>query len=274
MDKRVLIVAGMHRSGTSLISHWLDSCGLNLGETLLGPDIGNIEGHYEDVDFYRFHEDTLAANNLSRFGFITHAAPPLNHYQQEKLKSIISFKNSTSPQWGWKDPRTCLFFATYRQLLPDAFYLNVIRDYTSTVSSLIRRDFEHHATKYLMRGWLQRFVWENFKKAGRKRKFFRQLTAYYLRIWIAYNQEILNNIETLPADKHLTIDHLSLVDHDKQIFNSMVNNWRLDLKYCDFKLIFKSTLMNQVDDIDHFVKDDALLQTAKTLQAKLKSICI
>ena len=272
-NNRILIIAGMHRSGTSLISHWLDSCGLYLGETLLGPDIGNIEGHYEDVDFYRFHEDTLAANNLSRYGFITHAAPALNQYQQEKLEGIISFKNKMNQQWGWKDPRTCLFFATYRQLLPEAFYLNIIRDYTSTVSSLIRRDFEHYATKYLTRGRLQRFIWTNFKKAGRKRKFFRQLTAYYLRIWIAYNQEILNNIDALPAGKHLTIDHLSLVDHDKQIF-SIISNWGFILRYSDFKSIFKSTLMNQVDDIDHFVKDDALLQTAKALQAKLKSICI
>ena len=273
MNNHVMIVAGMHRSGTSLISHWLNSCGLNLGETLLGPDIGNIEGHYEDVNFYCFHEYTLAANNLSRFGFISHPAPALNHYQQEKLKSIISFKNSTTTQWGWKDPRTCLFFASYRQLLPDAFYLNVIRDYTSTVSSLIRRDFEHYSTKYLTRGWLQCFIWGNFKKAGRKRKFFRQLTAYYLRIWIAYNQEILNNIETLPDDKYLTIDYLGLVDHDKEIF-AIINDWGFDLKYCDFKSIFKSTLMTQVDDIDHFVKDDALLQTAKALEAKLKSICI
>jgi len=94
MNNHVMIVAGMHRSGTSLISHWLNSCGLNLGETLLGPDIGNIEGHYEDVNFYCFHEYTLAANNLSRFGFISHPAPALNHYQQEKLKSIISFKTA------------------------------------------------------------------------------------------------------------------------------------------------------------------------------------
>src|ERR1700678_1799220 len=104
-DKKILIIAGMHRSGTSLISHWLHSCGLNLGETLLGADIGNTEGHFEDVDFYRFHEDTLEAHHLSKFGFITHPIESLTGYQTEKLKSIISFKNKMSGQWGWKDPR-------------------------------------------------------------------------------------------------------------------------------------------------------------------------
>jgi len=274
MSNKVLIIAGMHRSGTSLISHWLDSCGLNLGETLLEPDIGNVEGHYEDIDFYRFHEDTLAANNLSRFGFIAHAAPALNHYQEEKIKSIISFKNSMNSQWGWKDPRTCLFLASYRKLLPDAFYLNVIRDYQPTVSSLIRRDFAHHEIKYLERGAFQRFIWLNFKKAHRRRKFFRQLTAYYLRIWVAYNEEILSNIETLPVDKYMVIDHLALLEDDKRVFDTLVNEWGFDLKYFDFKEIFKSNLLNKADDIDRFVKDETLLQKAKALKDQMKSLCI
>jgi hypothetical protein len=50
----------MHRSGTSLISQWLSHCGLHLGERLLGPGIGNAEGHFEDLDFLEFHEQILA----------------------------------------------------------------------------------------------------------------------------------------------------------------------------------------------------------------------
>lgn len=260
----------MHRSGTSLISHWLDACGLHLGETLLEPDIGNIEGHYEDVDFYRFHEDTLAANNLSRFGFISHPAPALNQYQQEKLKSIISFKNKMNIQWGWKDPRTCLFLDTYHQLLPDAFYLNVIRDYKSTVNSLVKRDFDHYETKYLSNGPLKRFIWLNFKRAHRKRKFYRQLTAYYLRIWIAYNEEMLKNIESLPVNKYIVTDYHDLLDYDKIIFDTLANEWGFALEYYDFRQIFKANLLSPVIDVDRFVKDATLLQKAKTLEVKLK----
>lgn len=271
MKNKVLIIAGMHRSGTSLISHWLDSCGLNLGETLLEPDIGNIEGHYEDVDFYRFHEDTLAANNLSRFGFISHPAPALSHYQREKLKSIIDFKNKMNNQWGWKDPRTCLFLDTYYQLLPNAFYLNVVRDYKSTVNSLVKRDFDHHEIKYLSRNRLQRFIWHSFKRKHRKRKFYRQLTADYLRIWIAYNEEILKNIETLPADRCMTIDYQNLLDHDTRVFGTLVNDWGFDLEYFDFRRIFKANLLSPVYSVDNFVKDGSLLQKAKALEDKLKA---
>ncbi|HZY35534.1 MAG TPA: hypothetical protein VFE53_02735, partial [Mucilaginibacter sp.] len=93
MYNNILIIAGMHRSGTSVVSQWLKSCGLNVGEQLLGADIGNIEGHFEDIDFYRFHEDTLEENHESRLGWVTHPIGLLTTYQKEKLKSIIDFKN-------------------------------------------------------------------------------------------------------------------------------------------------------------------------------------
>ena len=56
MNNKVLIVAGMHRSGTSVIAQWLQRCGLCLGENLLGPAIGNNEGHFEDTDFVFLHD--------------------------------------------------------------------------------------------------------------------------------------------------------------------------------------------------------------------------
>jgi len=54
MATNTLIIAGMHRSGTSLISQWLNRCGLNLGENMIGASSGNVEGHFEDIDFIAF----------------------------------------------------------------------------------------------------------------------------------------------------------------------------------------------------------------------------
>ena len=36
MANDILVIAGMHRSGTSLITHWLHDCGLQVGERLVG----------------------------------------------------------------------------------------------------------------------------------------------------------------------------------------------------------------------------------------------
>ena len=53
------MVVGMHRSGTSLITNWLYRCGLQIGEHLLEPGEGNVEGHFEDVEFLKIHEEIL-----------------------------------------------------------------------------------------------------------------------------------------------------------------------------------------------------------------------
>jgi hypothetical protein len=274
MNNNVLVVAGMHRSGTSLVSQWLHSCGLHLGEVLLGADIGNVEGHFEDVDFYRFHEDTLEANQLSKYGWVDHPITSLTPYQQEKLKSIIALKNKMNSQWGWKDPRTCLFLSHYKQLLPEAYYLVVIRDYRSTVSSLIIRDFKHHEVKYLSRKWFSRMIWKNFRREKRLRKFYRDLSEFYLRVCVGYNQQILKHIQSLDPGKCAVIDYKGLYENDKAIFSQLKDDWQFDLNYSDFKKIFKENLLNQPVDIDPFVNDKTLLKNALGLDKRLKELCI
>ena len=39
-SRRVLVITGMNRSGTSLVAHYLNQCGLDIGERLLMPNFG------------------------------------------------------------------------------------------------------------------------------------------------------------------------------------------------------------------------------------------
>ncbi|MEY2858272.1 MAG: hypothetical protein RLZZ74_2584, partial [Cyanobacteriota bacterium] len=45
----VMIITGMHRSGTSLTASLLQSAGVNLGDRLMSEDRGNSKGHFEDL---------------------------------------------------------------------------------------------------------------------------------------------------------------------------------------------------------------------------------
>lgn len=72
----------MHRSGTSFIANWLHEYGLNLGDRLLGSGIGNINGHYEDLDFFELHKEILVSNNLSPTGLVTKEVR-LNYYYKK-----------------------------------------------------------------------------------------------------------------------------------------------------------------------------------------------
>ena len=56
-----VIILGMHRSGTSMVSGLLTNLGVDLGEDALGPLISNPRGHFEDGDFLGLNNAILAA---------------------------------------------------------------------------------------------------------------------------------------------------------------------------------------------------------------------
>jgi hypothetical protein len=267
---KILIIAGMHRSGTSVITQWLHRCNLNIGENLLGADIGNEEGHFEDIDFYRYHEDVLMDNHLSRYGYVKSPVSSLSPYQEERLKFLTAFKSKMNTQWGWKEPRTCLFLNHYRRLLPHAYYLIVIRDFQSTVNSLIVRDFKHLETKYLARKLFSRLIWKLLRREKRKRKLYKNLSAYYLNVWITYNNELLKHMELLQNQQFIAVDYKLLNQNDKRTFSVLKDHWKFAIEYVDFGKVFKEKFISKTVDIGRFVVDKSLLETAYVLEGKLR----
>ena len=51
MDKEIILVTGLGRSGTSLLSGMLHKYGLFMGDNLFYADEGNPNGYYEDQNF-------------------------------------------------------------------------------------------------------------------------------------------------------------------------------------------------------------------------------
>jgi len=101
---------------------------------------GNAQGHFEDVDFLKMHEKLLLKEIFLLPGSRLSPFPALSKKEKEELQTIIEIKSRQNEQWGWKEPRTCLFLDDYSRLIPSAFYLVVVRDFNSTVSSLITRE--------------------------------------------------------------------------------------------------------------------------------------
>jgi hypothetical protein len=65
MEKEIIFIYGMGRSGTSLITKLLEICGGVLPESLLGPGIGNEKGHWEPIDSIKINDEFLFLNNSS-----------------------------------------------------------------------------------------------------------------------------------------------------------------------------------------------------------------
>jgi hypothetical protein len=273
VKNKILVVTGMHRSGTSVITQWLNKCGLHVGDNLMGAGTGNDDGHYEDLDFLHAHQAILKGRRLADKGY-TQPIKRLREEEEDRLKDIVSYKNNFNREWGWKDPRTCLFLDTYRQLIPGAFYFVVLRDYQSVVSSLIIRMYKHAVKKYSSRKGLSKFIWEHFKKKRRMRILLKKHCQSCLQVWIDYNEAILQHLQQLPPDNYIVADYSILYDNDKIVFDHLTHEWGFTLNYFNFKNIYKDNLLHTALDINTYVKDKSLFSRAAGIEASLRLISI
>ncbi|WP_075590604.1 hypothetical protein [Labilibacter marinus] len=203
----IILLLGMHRSGTSLLAKWLHHCGLNIGENLLGADMSNSTGHYEDMDFLNTHINILESHNLPyKVGTETKLKLTKNDISQLKQNIDSKIKKNKDTYWGWKEPRTCLFLNEYNRLVPKAFPIVIYRNHKEVVDSLYRRDFRWWNNKPLT----QRIRGKLALLYRRKR-----LLNLYLSIWIRHNEEIIKYLDN--KSNYLVLDNYDLFDNDMKI---------------------------------------------------------
>src|ERR1044072_8272781 len=116
-------IAGMHRSGTSMIARLLQSCGLFLGrEEELGFDTNNGELHFEHVKFVELNDEILRRlggswNNPPEFPTGWEVLPESAALTRQAKKLIKRLSGRYC--WGWKDPRNSLTFPFWRRIVPE-----------------------------------------------------------------------------------------------------------------------------------------------------------
>jgi hypothetical protein len=141
-----LCIAGMHRSGTSMIASLLHQCGLDLGphDDFLKPAANNPEGFWESRSFLRLN-DAL----LKQHGGTWDCPPPWKgegwihepslRALRTKARKLVRHFDGREP-WGWKDPRNCLTLPFWRTLLPEMKVLICVRNPLAVAESLHVRD--------------------------------------------------------------------------------------------------------------------------------------
>lgn len=270
---RILVVTGMHRSGTSVVTQWLNRCGLQVGDNLMGAAAGNDDGHYEDVDFLRAHEAILKSRRLPDKGY-TDAIKQLTEEETDRLRDIVYYKNCFHQQWGWKDPRTCLFLDTYRQLLPDAFYFVVLRNCPSVVTSLIIRMRHYEEKEHASLTGISKFIWTHFSKKRLTKTLLKKHSQHYLQVWINYNEAILQHLQQLRRNSYLVTDYSSLYDNDKTVFEQLTKRWGFTLHFCPFREVYKENLLHAAFNIDPYIKDKQLLSRAAAVETALRRLSL
>ncbi len=138
---RTLVITGMHRSGTSLLASVVRQAGIDLGADLMPGGRGNRRGHFEDMDFHRFHEAFLERREVSLFAVTEGWSPDPSPIEEKGAGALVAAR-AGRPVWGFKDPKTSLFLDFWHSRLNDPIYLLVYRHPVEVALSLIRRGLE------------------------------------------------------------------------------------------------------------------------------------
>ncbi|MEG4585263.1 sulfotransferase [Microcoleus sp. MOSTC5] len=220
----VLILTGMHRSGTSLTAAFLQKIGLDLGNNLLKGNYWNPKGYFEDIDFVEFQRTVLQTCSPSdETGFPDWGWTESERLDLQKLntniepaKQLVKSRSNHSELWGWKDPRTSLMLDFWNQIIPNARYLFVYRYPWDVTDSILRLNIP----------------------------FFSQNPESCLKIWKFYNSHILQFYKR-HDNQCLLVNLNTLLTSPGKVLELLKSKLNLPLKFPDNQESdIKNTLMS------------------------------
>lgn len=195
--KNIVVVLGMHRSGTSAITRGLSVLGVELGNELHPAGNDNPKGFWEDKNCLRINENLLAHLD-SAYDGLSLSPHLLNDLKQDqtiktlKLEAIeeIRQKFEQTRLCGFKDPRTSRLLPFWKDVFNEVDceprYLIVLRNPISVARSLTHRNTLESEKSYFL--WLEHMVSAVLDSYGNQRMlvdydlFMDQPTEQLLRI--------------------------------------------------------------------------------------------
>ncbi|MEL6868037.1 MAG: sulfotransferase [Bacteroidota bacterium] len=214
MKRRIITLSGMHRSGTSLVMSWLEQTGLSLFDKV-GPNVGNRFGHFEDIQFCRLQGLAIKDRMPHSKGWIIDNKQALNFTpeEQQKALALIDKRNKASDLWGWKDPRTTVFLAEWKKLIPDLKVIALYRPHQEVLHSLLKRASKSPAPMLQID------------------------QAQALDNWLYYNDLLLEYKAQYPADCIL-LPLYEVLNNNRATFEYLVDKFDLDLHYVDIHQLY------------------------------------
>ena len=197
-NNHALIILGMHRSGTSLLTGLLSQVGVQMGKSLYAPQKGvNEKGFWEHEDIVDTH-DELLLNLGSQWDDLLPLADgwwenALIRPFAEKLGELVRRDFSAAEVWALKDPRMCRLLPLWLSILASwqvkATFVCMNRNPFEVVASLQKRDgFSREKALVL---WLSHSLSAEFYSRGLPRIFieFDEVVQNPARVLLKIEQE-------------------------------------------------------------------------------------
>jgi hypothetical protein len=226
----VICIAGMHRSGTSLVASWLEGCGIKLYEKV-GPNVGNKLGHFEDREILTLHVNSISKLGTRTKGWLLNKYdhPTFNKSEINLAKQIVASRADKS--WGWKEPRTTLFLENWKQIIPNLKVLLLWRSCDKVVDSLLRRSRSAGDAKVMV-----------IKK------------EQALMNWKLYNEAVINYVTQHP-DETILVNIDNLLSMDEKVFNILKLKLDMEISYVPLANYYQRNMINESKRLDFKINE-------------------
>ena len=273
-----LIIVGMHRSGTSLLSRFIDEIGYFTGmdkqrdnESLFFLKINRwilnqYNASWDNVHNYKFSNEYMdkhiieavkeRLNNRAINKFIGSS----NVFKQENLD------NAEQVKWGWKDPRNSITLDVWQKIFKTPKIIHIHRNPIDVYLSLKYREEKHK---------------ENFKigrKASLKKHFFYGKVGYQasprvevaqesFSLWKDYTSSVYNYEKEMNAP-FFHVKYEDFLNNPRDIMKSIADYLNISVKeeiYDKFEKKVNSDnkykFISNKEHVDFYktIKDDALM---------------
>jgi len=232
-----VVVVGMHRSGTSLVSRILDECGVMMGKDLQEDHeslffIGLNEWIYENAG--ASWERPIALAELTK---LTPAMEAIEAYVRKRLSSRSSraysgesLKNGVFDMegtWGWKDPRNGPSLPLWKSIWPDMKVIHVLRHGVDVAASLKTRNSSHwEGGVSRFKKWLPTYSWRSSRSPIMRGQRSASMEGG-LSFWseqVGMEMEILSTID----DKH-TVRYEELLSSPRDQISRILEYLSIDI---------------------------------------------
>lgn len=148
-EKQLVLVLGMHRSGTSLVTSLIEANGFSCGKYPMKPSKDNPNGYWGDELIVGINEKLLSSLGLYWFSLVwlelsTLKQSPIYEELRESARNYLHELLSENNKVVIKDPRMCILLPFWLDVFSaidsEIKIVLVKRNFFSTASSLVKRD--------------------------------------------------------------------------------------------------------------------------------------
>jgi hypothetical protein len=141
----VVVVLGVHRGGTSVVTRALSALSVNIGYDLMPATSDNLKGYFEDREINLLNIELLDAMGCSWRTLIVPETPSeLTEKFSRHARVLIGERFAASSIWAFKDPRVTRLLPFWQHVLTEAGFRVVYalsnRHPLSVADSLAKRD--------------------------------------------------------------------------------------------------------------------------------------